>query len=70
MKLKLTLARLESLLMTACDDPRDICGDVSGLGRWGNGDVEFRISKHDEIPYVIGLVRQSLERQLGNEEVA
>ena len=49
-------------------DPRGMCRDVSGLGRWGNGDVEFRMSKHDEIPYVIGLVRQSLERQLGNEE--
>lgn len=51
-------------------DPRGICRDVSGLGRWGNGDVEFRMNKHDEIPYVIGLVRQSLERQLGNEEAA
>lgn len=51
-------------------DPRDICSDVSGLGRWGNGDVEFRLSKLGEIPYVIGLVRQSLERQLGNEESA
>ncbi|APG48504.1 DUF262 and DUF1524 domain-containing protein [Phaeobacter porticola] len=49
-------------------DPRGICRDVSGLGRWGNGDVEFRMSKHEEIPYVIGLVRQSLERQLGNDE--
>jgi uncharacterized protein with ParB-like and HNH nuclease domain/predicted transport protein len=51
-------------------DPRGICRDVSGLGRWGNGDVELRMSKHDEIPYVVGLVRQSLERQLGSEEVA
>ena len=49
-------------------DPKGICRDVSRLGRWGNGDVEFRLSKHEEIPYVIGLVRQSLERQLGNEE--
>lgn len=48
-------------------DPRGICRDISGLGRWGNGDVDIRLSRHDEIPYVIGLVRQSLERQLGNE---
>jgi uncharacterized protein with ParB-like and HNH nuclease domain/predicted transport protein len=51
-------------------DPRGICQDVSGLGRWGNGDVEVRMSKHEEIPYVIGLVRQSLERQLGSEDAA
>lgn len=51
-------------------DPRGICRDVSGLGRWGNGDAELRMSRFDEIPYVIGLVRQSLERQLGNEEAA
>ena len=49
-------------------DPKGLCKDVSGLGRWGNGDVEVRLSKHDEIPYVIGLVRQSLEQQLGNRE--
>lgn len=49
-------------------DPKGICRDISGLGRWGNGDVDIRLSKHEEIPYVIGLVRQSLERQLGNEE--
>lgn len=51
-------------------DPRGMCRDISSLGRWGNGDIEFRMSKHDEIPYVIGLVRQSLEKQLGNEETA
>ena len=51
-------------------DPRGICRDISGLGRWGNGDVEIGLSKYDEIPYVIGLVRQSLERQPGNEEAA
>lgn len=47
-------------------DPKDICKDVAGLGRWGNGDVEVRISSLAELPYVIGLVRQSLEKQLGN----
>ena len=47
-------------------DPRGLCKDVSGLGRWGNGDVEMRFSTLVELPYIIGLVRQSLERQLGN----
>ena len=48
------------------NDPKGLCKDVTGLGRWGNGDVEFRLSTLDELPYVIGLVRQSLEMQLGN----
>jgi len=49
------------------NDPRGLCRDVSGLGRWGNGDVEVKLSSLEDLPYVLGLVRQSLERQLGNE---
>lgn len=51
------------------DDPRGLCKDVSAVGRWGNGDVEVGLSSTDDLPYVVGLVRQSLERQLGNGEV-
>ena len=40
-------------------------GVLSNLGRWGNGDVEVGVETLDELPYVLGLVRQSLERQLG-----
>ena len=47
-------------------DPKEIAKDVTGLGRWGNGDVEVSLYSMDELPYVIGLVRQSLELQLGN----
>ena len=48
------------------NDPKGLCRDVTGLGRWGNGNVEIAISSLDELPYVLGLVRQSLELQLGN----
>jgi len=47
-------------------DPKGLCKDVSGLGRWGNGEIEFKYSSIEELPYVIGLVRQSLESQLGD----
>jgi uncharacterized protein with ParB-like and HNH nuclease domain/predicted transport protein len=47
-------------------DPKGLCRDVSGLGRWGNGDVEVRLASLDELPYVMGLVRQSFERQMGD----
>jgi predicted transport protein len=47
------------------DDPRGICKDVSGLGRWGNGDVEVGLASIEELPYIMGLVRQSFEKQMG-----
>jgi predicted transport protein len=45
-------------------DPKGICRDVTGLGRWGNGDVELHLSSLEELPYVLALVRQSLDQQL------
>ncbi len=51
---------------TEINDPKGLCKDVTGIGRWGNGDVEIGLSTLDELPYVLGLVRQSLELQLGN----
>lgn len=48
-------------------DPKGICRDVTKLGRWGNGDVEVRLSNIEELPYIIGLVRQALEKQLGSD---
>ena len=47
-------------------DPKGRCKDTTSLGRWGNGDVEIKLSSVGEIPYVIGLVRQSIELQLDN----
>jgi uncharacterized protein with ParB-like and HNH nuclease domain/predicted transport protein len=47
------------------DDPKGICLDVTELGRWGNGDVEVGLSSIDELPYVMGLIRQSFDRQMG-----
>ena len=48
------------------NDPKGLCKDVTGIGRWGNGDVEVGLTSLDELPYVMGLVRQSFERQMGN----
>lgn len=47
-------------------DPRGLGKDVTNLGRWGNGNVEIGFSSTDEMPYVIGLVRQAFEKQMGN----
>jgi len=48
-------------------DPKGICKDVSNVGRWGNGDVEFGISSLDEIDYAMFLIRQSYERHREDE---
>jgi predicted transport protein len=48
------------------NDPKGLCRDVTGMGRWGNGDVEVGLKSFDELPYVMGLVRQSYERQMGD----
>ena len=47
------------------NDPKHLCRDVAGLGRWGNGDVELSFTTAAELPYVMGLVRQSFDRQMG-----
>ena len=46
-------------------DPKGLANDVTNLGRWGNGDVEVGLSKPEELPYVMGLVRQAFEKQMG-----
>lgn len=51
-------------------DPRGIAKDVTNLGRWGNGDVEVGLTHEEDIPYVLGLVRQALERQLATGATA
>ncbi len=40
---------------------------MAGVGRWGNGEVEFGIAGLVEVPYAMGLIRQSLDRQLEGE---
>lgn len=45
-------------------DPEGRARDITGKGRWGNGDCSFVVNQVEDIPYAIGLIRQSLERQL------
>jgi len=47
------------------NDPKGMARDVSNLGRWGNGDAEIELSDISDLPYVMGLIRQSLEKQMG-----
>lgn len=44
------------------NDPDGKCDDITDKGRWGNGDIEIRVSSHDEIEYALFLIRQSFEK--------
>lgn len=57
-----------NIAFSEINDPKRICKDVSSLGRWGNGEVEVGLSDIKEIPYIIGLVRQSFEKQMGSTD--
>ena len=50
------------------NDPRGFAKDVTGIGRWGNGDAEVGMTEVDELSYVMGLVRQAFEKQMGDGE--
>ena len=50
-------------------DPKQIGRDVTNLGRWGNGDVEVDFNDSDQMPYIMSLVRQSFEKQMGDGEL-
>ena len=50
-------------------DPKRFAKDVTNLGRWGNGDVEVGLSKAEDMSYIMGLVRQAFEKQMGESEV-
>ncbi len=52
------------------NDPRGLCRDVTGMGRLGNGDVQFGLSRIEDVPYAVGLARQALENQMGCGEDA
>lgn len=45
-------------------DPRGVCKDISGLGRWGNGDVEVGLNDLNDLDYVMGLIQQAFDLQV------
>ncbi|MEH6473875.1 MAG: DUF262 and DUF1524 domain-containing protein [Halopseudomonas sp.] len=50
------------------DDPRELCKDVTNLGRWGNGDVEVSLDNIEDIPHVMALIGQAFERQMDSDQ--
>ncbi len=44
-------------------DPNGICRDITGLGRWGNGDVELYMEHTSDIDQVMEIIEQSYKAQ-------
>lgn len=44
-------------------DPNGLCRDITGLGRWGNGDVELFFEHTSDIDIVMELIEQSYNLQ-------
>ena len=61
-RLQLTL----NMKLADVDDPKKLCEDISEVGHLGYGDVRVVLTSADDLPYVMSLVRQSFERQMGD----
>ena len=44
-------------------DPKGLASDITGMERWGNGDVEVRLERLQHLPDVLYLIRQAYDRQ-------
>jgi uncharacterized protein with ParB-like and HNH nuclease domain/predicted transport protein len=56
-KLKLSL----NINFEDIEDSKDLCENVSGKGRWGNGNVEVTFEKLEDIDYIMFLIKQAYE---------
>ena len=44
-------------------DPNGICRDITGIGRWGNGDVELHMEHTSDVDQIMGIVEQAYRIQ-------
>ena len=45
-------------------DPKGLARDITGKERCGNGDVEVRLKRLQDLPDVLDLIRQAHDRQM------
>lgn len=62
--LKSKLIAYINVPFTEIIDPKNLCRDVSKIGRWGNGDSEATITSLAVIEDVMDLIKQAFERQM------
>lgn len=45
-------------------DPKEICRDITGIGRWGNGDCELFLNDLEQLDDVMSIIKQSYDSQI------
>lgn len=43
---------------------KGLCKDVSNIGRWGNGDIELKVTQVADLPYAMTLIQQVIDKQI------
>ena len=43
-------------------DPRGLCEDLTGRGKWGNGDVQVFVDASTDMDYIMDLIMQSFNK--------
>ena len=51
------------------NDPKNKCRDITGLGRWGNGDVSVEFEKEEDLDYILFLIKQAFNKQVEIQSV-
>lgn len=46
------------------DDPLGLTRDVSGVGHWGTGDTEVKVTEMEQVEYAVGLIKQAYQLML------
>jgi predicted transport protein len=53
--------------LEALNDERGLAWDVSDRGHLGNGPTEVGLDEESDFNYILGLVRQAFEYQMGGD---
>ncbi len=48
-------------------DEKNLARDMTNKGHLGNGDIEIKLETKENIPYCLGLIKQALEKQMGDK---
>ena len=44
-------------------DPNEICRDVTGMGRWGNGDIDMFMDSLNDLDDIMDIIVQAFRQQ-------
>ncbi|GAA7101376.1 hypothetical protein HpBGD16_11530 [Helicobacter pylori] len=48
-------------------DEKNLASNMTNKGHLGNGDIEVKLKKEEDIPDCLGLIKQALEKQMGGK---